>query len=76
MPEQPSAEDVLTELTKYKDLGVPSYVLPSVPLGEQWIVGVQGQIVRLNGEVEVAAFLVGMSAVAHFMASRTPGFRP
>jgi hypothetical protein len=61
-----TSQKIYEELRQYQHLGVLEYVLPTDPLGEQWILGVKGQIVKLTGDDQAAAFLAGCSAVAHW----------
>ena len=68
-------EQIYGELRKYQELGVLEYVLPTEPLGIEWVLGVEGRIVKLAGKDQACGFLAGASALArwahaHF-ASRT-----
>jgi hypothetical protein len=61
-----TSQKIYEELRQYQHLGVLEYVLPTDPLGEEWILVVQGQIVKLIGDDQAAAFLAGCAAVAHW----------
>lgn len=71
------SEQILDQLQKLADNGAIEYVLPTSTLGEEWIVGHQGQIIKMIGNGEAAAFLagatVGMLAVARLAGLRIPG---
>jgi len=54
------------ELRAYERLGMLEYVLPTEPLGEAWTLGFKGQIIKLAGMDQCAAFLAGMSVAAHW----------
>lgn len=69
----PTNEEILAELNKHKEYGILDYVLPTIPLGESWVVGVRGQIVKLGTKGEVVAFLVGVSATVQWVGARIPG---
>lgn len=69
-----SPEKALEALQEYVDVGMLEYVVPSEPLGERWVIGVPtSRILILRGVDEVHAFLAGVTALADFMRSRTPG---
>ena len=72
-PVQLTSQQIYEELRQYKQLGVLEYVLPTDPLGEEWHLGVKGQIVKLIGDDQAAAFLAGAAAVAHWVADRIAG---
>lgn len=62
-------EKIHAEFVKYQEAGIVQYVLTSEPLGEAWVIGVQGQIVKLAGSGEACAFLAGASAVVTALAA-------
>lgn len=64
-----SDEDILNELNKLKDVGLISYVVPTDPLGESWVVGLDGQILKLTSG-EAIAFLAGAHAVVRRVATQ------
>lgn len=57
------------ELQKLSDGGVIEYYLPTDPIGEQFVVGVKGQIIKLDQET-VWIFLAGVTATAEFAARK------
>jgi len=55
-----TSEEIYERLTMYSDLGLIEYVLPTNPLGEQWILGVNELgIVKLIGDAQAISFIVG-----------------
>jgi hypothetical protein len=52
---------MLAEFRKIEALGLFEFVLTSEPLGEAWIVGYQGQILKMDGNGEAASFLAGLT---------------
>lgn len=67
-------EQILEQLEDYARAGVIEYVLPTIPLGEQWVVGLTDNngdpnIAKMNSE-QVFGFLIGVSAMIRFMARR------
>ena len=63
-------EVIYAEFKKYVDVGVLQYVVPTDPLGEEWVLGQAGVLVKLIGDDQAAAWLAGASAVARFLAER------
>jgi hypothetical protein len=63
-------ERIYEDLKRYQDLGVIDYVLPTDPLGVQWIIGVRGEIQKLIGKGQAVAWLVGAGSVAKVLAER------
>ena len=59
-------EQIYAELRQYELLGVLEYVLPTEPLGEEWVLGVEGRIVKLVGKDQACGFLAGASALARW----------
>lgn len=45
------------------EVGVLEYVLPTVPLGERWVLGARGKILNLT-RGETLAFISGVTALA------------
>lgn len=76
-PDQAESAQILDQLQKLAAGGAIDYVLPTTPLGEEWIVGHQGQILKMVGNGEAAAFLtgttVGMTVVARLAGIELPG---
>lgn len=64
------SEAIYDELKSYVNLGVLQYVLPAGRFGEEWILGCDGNIVKLTGNGEAVAFLTGASIVARTLAKR------
>jgi hypothetical protein len=65
--------------TAFKDLqnsGCIDYVLPTSPLGEEWIIGQQGQIVKLTGKGQAMAYLMGTQAVLAVVQASVHGRTP
>jgi hypothetical protein len=69
----PDAAHIERELQKLQDLGVIQYYIASVPAGEAWVVGTEGQILNMTPK-ETACFLAGVAATTMMLVSRT-GFR-
>jgi hypothetical protein len=64
--------------TAFKDLqnsGCIDYVLPFL-LGEEWIIGQQGQIVKLIGKGQAMAYLMGTQAVLAVVQAAVHGRTP
>jgi hypothetical protein len=61
-------ELIYSDLQKYADAGMISYVLPTKPLGEQWIVGWQGKILKFTTTEGIIGFLVGIQAATIHIA--------
>jgi hypothetical protein len=70
---EPPPDDMIqaadAELQKLSDGGVIEYYLPTIPVGEEFVVGVKGQIIKLDVET-VWMFLAGVTATAEFAARR------
>jgi hypothetical protein len=63
-----SDEDIYNTLKEYSDAGMIEYVLPTDPIGEQWIVGADGQILKFVSKEGIVGFLAGISTCARFVA--------
>ena len=61
-------EHLYAELKKLEAVGAVEYVLPTVPLGEEWIVGFEGSIIKMIGNGEAAAFLAGVNVACRTLA--------
>jgi len=59
-------ERILSDLDDYANGGMLDYVLPTTPLGEQWIVGYQGRILKFATKEGIAGFLIGIQVGALF----------
>jgi hypothetical protein len=64
-----AVRDIGDELRKLADLGVIGYYLPTIPEGEQFVVGLKGQILKMNQD-SIVFFLAGVTAASEFMARR------
>lgn len=62
-------EHILADFNKLSSLGVIEYVLPSVPLGESWLVGLEGHITKMDGD-QATCFLLGSAATANYIDMR------
>jgi hypothetical protein len=62
-------EAIAGNLRQYSEMGVIDYYLPTIPEGEEFVVGLKGQILKLDQD-NVVAFLAGCTAVAEFSARR------
>jgi predicted GIY-YIG superfamily endonuclease len=61
-------ERIYADLKAYADAGMIDYVLPTEPLGEQWIVGWRGQILKFTTTEGIIGFLVGIQAATIYIA--------
>lgn len=79
MPAEVTDERILEDLEAYQEAGMLEYVLPTIPLGEQWIVGWNGQILKFVTKEGIVGFLTGIQVCATFAAklreSPFPGLR-
>ncbi len=68
--EQPEVTDerIYDDLKAYAEGGMIQYVLPTEPLGEQWIVGWKGQILKFTTKDSIVGFLMGIQVAALFIA--------
>lgn len=63
-------EAVHSELLLLQECDALTFVLPSDPLGERWVLGLPGdQMVTFNGE-EARAFLLGSGVIATAIAEK------
>lgn len=62
-------EAVLSELEEFVSAGILQYVLPSIPLGEAWVLGHGGTILNFDGE-QVRAWLLGATIVLNHVVLR------
>ena len=66
MPPEVTDERIYLDLKAYNDAGMIDYVLPTEPLGEQWIVGWNGQILKFTTKESIVGFLTGIQVCAMF----------
>jgi hypothetical protein len=59
-PPEITDERIYDDLKAYQDGGLIEYVLPTEPLGEQWIIGWNGQILKFTTKEGIAGFLIGI----------------
>ena len=69
-PQEVTDERIYEDLKAYRDFGMIEYVLPTEPLGEQWIVGWNGQVLKFVSKEGVVGFLAGIQVCATFVASK------
>lgn len=72
---EPTDERILEQLEKLSSTGVIQYVVPTIPLGESWVVGVQGTIVKMATKDEVLSFLAGVSAATNWFVEHVPAIQ-
>lgn len=70
MPPEVTDERIYDDLKAYQDAGMLEYVLPTEPLGEQWIVGWNGQILKFVTKEGIVGFLTGIQVCAMFVAKQ------
>ena len=68
LPPEVTDERIYADLKAYSDAGMIQYVLPTDPLGEQWIVGWNGQILKFTTKEAIVGFLTGIQVAAMFVA--------
>lgn len=61
-------ERIYDDLKAYQEGGMIEYVLPTEPLGEQWIVGWKGKVLRFTTKEQIVGFLTGIQVAALFVA--------
>jgi hypothetical protein len=71
--EEVTDERIYDDLKAYQDAGMLDYVLPTDPIGEQWIVGWRGQILKFVTKEGITGFLAGIQVGALFAAALTDG---
>lgn len=57
-----SPEEIYTKLREHRDAGVISYMLPSDPLGERWVIGSGTELMNLDSR-QATAWLLGANAI-------------
>jgi len=61
-------EEILTQLQDFARVGVIQYVLPTEPLGQEWVIGLEGLgICKLVRKSEAIAFISGANAVVRLL---------
>lgn len=65
-PPEVTDEQIYEHLKQYQEAGMIDYVLPTEPLGEQWIVGWNGQILKFLAKEGIVGFLTGIAVCAQF----------
>lgn len=70
--EQPEVSDerICEDLKAYQEAGLIEYVLPTDPIGEQWIVGWDGKILKFVTKEGIVGFLTGIQVAVMFMARK------
>lgn len=63
-----SDEKLYGDLKAYQEAGVIDYVLPTEPLGEEWVIGWNGKILKFVTKEGVVGFLMGIQVGAMFAA--------
>lgn len=58
-----SNEDLLKQFEQLAEYHVIDYILPTVPLGEAWVVGKGISLLKLNTQEEAMSFLMGANMV-------------
>ena len=58
------------ELHKLAKFGMIDFVTDSMPLGEAWMVGMDGRLFRIGSRAEAAAFLTGAHTILKRFAEK------
>lgn len=66
-PDEITDETIYQHLKEYQEAGMIEYVLPTEPLGEQWIIGHNGQILKFLTKEGIVGFLAGTSVCATYV---------
>ena len=69
-PQEITDERIYEDLKQYQDFGMIEYVLPTEPLGEQWIIGWNSQILKFTSREGIVGFLAGIQVCATFVGQR------
>jgi hypothetical protein len=69
LPPEVTDERIYEDLKVYSDAGMIDYVLPTDPMGEHWIVGWNGTILKFVTKEGIVGFLTGIQVCAMFAAS-------
>ena len=70
-PPEVTDERIYDDLKAYADAGMIDYVLPTDPIGEQWIVGWNGQILKFVTKEGIVGFLTGIQVADGVVAAMT-----
>jgi hypothetical protein len=73
MPAEPAEvtdERIYHDLKAYQEAGLIEYVLPTDPIGEQWIVGWDGKLLKFVTKEGIVGFLTGIQVAVMFMARK------
>lgn len=61
-------ERAYEELKAYQEAGMISYVLPTDPLGESWVLGLhEAPLAKFTG-TDIVTFLIGVNTAMSFLA--------
>jgi len=66
-PAEITDEQIYEHLRAYQEAGMVEYVLPTEPLGVQWIIGYEGQILKFLTKEGILGFLMGIQAGALYV---------
>lgn len=69
-PAEVTDETIYQYLKDYQEAGMIEYVLPTEPLGKQWIVGHDGQILKFLTKEGIVGFLAGIMVCATFVGKQ------
>ena len=69
VPQPPEVTDerIYVDLLSYQRAGMIDYVLPTNPLGEQWIIGWNREILKFTTKEGIVGFLAGIAVCADFV---------
>jgi hypothetical protein len=59
-------ERIYEDLKAYQDAGMIEYVLPTEPIGEEWIIGYNGRILKFATKEGIIGFLAGIQVGSMF----------
>lgn len=65
---QMTPQECYDRLKLYESNGMLSYVLPTEPLGEQWVLGIDGYPLAKFAGTDIIPFIVGAETVIRHMA--------
>lgn len=65
--------EILLTLQSYRLGGVLEYITPTDPFGQEWVLGINGKIVKLRGKSEAVAFLLGAQLLMTFRTGTVRG---
>lgn len=67
LPPEVTDERIYDDLKAYAAAGMIDYVLPTQPLGVEWVVGWHGQILKFTAKEGIVGFLTGIQVAAMFV---------